>query len=343
MSNWRGETRDGLMPLSLAWTAWAAPADPAFVARCVKLNNYWCIKRARWDGEIGGPGGHTDGFATAGHGADAAVSLLRRYYGSTGAARRSPSSGAGLRRNARARSRPAPRRGARPGPGLPGSRRPGAAGPRPHPAGALPRQPRPGRGAPAGRPDAPPGGARPPGRRQPLAGPALVGARPDAGPAAPAGAGRHGGGAPHHRHRHRRGAARHRLDRRVGRAGPDPRRRAAGRGGRRPADARRRPGLVAAAGLAPARAPLRLRRGPHPGLCRRIAGSVGVKPGDDLELFTADGRATPRLAPVLLAMSSVELGALRASPALVAAAIARADAERTAARRQAEAGPPAAP
>ncbi len=71
----------------------------------------------------------------------------------------------------------------------------------------------------------------------------------------------------------------------------------------------------------------------------RIAGSVGVKPGDDLGLFTADGQATARLAPVLLAMSSVELGALRASPALVAAAIARADTERTAARRQAEAGP----
>ncbi|KMO10871.1 hypothetical protein SQ03_28850, partial [Methylobacterium platani JCM 14648] len=71
----------------------------------------------------------------------------------------------------------------------------------------------------------------------------------------------------------------------------------------------------------------------------RIAGSVGVKPADDLGLFTADGHATARLAPVLLAMSSVELGALRASPALVAAAIARAEAERGAARQQADAAP----
>lgn len=70
----------------------------------------------------------------------------------------------------------------------------------------------------------------------------------------------------------------------------------------------------------------------------RIAGSVGVKPGDDLGLFTPDGHATERLAPVLLAMSSVELGALRASPALVVAAIARAEAER-AGSRQAQAAP----
>lgn len=55
----------------------------------------------------------------------------------------------------------------------------------------------------------------------------------------------------------------------------------------------------------------------------RIAGSVGLKPGDDLALFSAEGLPAPNLAPVLLAMSNVELGTLRAGADLVAAAIAR--------------------
>ena len=55
----------------------------------------------------------------------------------------------------------------------------------------------------------------------------------------------------------------------------------------------------------------------------RIAESVGLKPDDDLGLFEADGRPTARLAPVMLAMSSVELGSLRAAPVLIAAAVAR--------------------
>jgi uncharacterized protein (DUF3820 family) len=55
-------------------------ADRPVITRCVKLNNYWCIKSARWDGEIGKDAEGHVGFASADHGADAAVNLLRRYY-----------------------------------------------------------------------------------------------------------------------------------------------------------------------------------------------------------------------------------------------------------------------
>ncbi len=55
-------------------------ADRPVITRCVKLNNYWCIKSARWDGEIGKDSEGHVGFVSADHGADAAVNLLRRYY-----------------------------------------------------------------------------------------------------------------------------------------------------------------------------------------------------------------------------------------------------------------------
>ncbi|MBN6824466.1 hypothetical protein JRF84_33420, partial [Methylobacterium organophilum] len=55
----------------------------------------------------------------------------------------------------------------------------------------------------------------------------------------------------------------------------------------------------------------------------RISASVGLKPGDDLDLFGPDGAPRANLAPVMLAMSAVELGTLRAGPDLVAGAIAR--------------------
>lgn len=62
----------------------------------------------------------------------------------------------------------------------------------------------------------------------------------------------------------------------------------------------------------------------------RIAGSVGLKPDDDLRLFREDGSPGDNLLPVMLAMSAVELGTLHASKALVRAAIARAEARATA-------------
>lgn len=339
VSNWRSETRDGLLPLSLAWTAWAASSDPAFVARCVKLNNYWCIKRARWDGEIGGDQeGHT-GFATAGQGADAAVSLLRRYYGEYGrrsalaivrrwapaecgapvaaralapAGRASPARAAspalaalapqGIGRTLRARFLAGHGRGGAPRRIARAPSRPAAAA---HPVvgNALRVQPWSALARMQGRP------------RQPVR---AVRAAPL--PTIAAGIGE--------------------TTRPIAAIEP-------GRvldGTRLAAEAAALPTLAAV----PVSALPAALRPPAP-LCgsdeiriqnyaARIAGSVGVKPGDDLGLFTPDGHATERLAPVLLAMSSVELGALRASPALVVAAIARAEAER-AGSRQAQAAP----
>ncbi|MGU3663743.1 hypothetical protein ACLBX9_06085, partial [Methylobacterium sp. A49B] len=79
VSNWHAQTGQHLLPQALAVTASLAE-DPSYVARCVRLNNGWCIKSARWPGEIGADGeGHT-AFATLDDGADAAASLLRRYY-----------------------------------------------------------------------------------------------------------------------------------------------------------------------------------------------------------------------------------------------------------------------
>lgn len=80
VSNWRAEAFDDLDPWPVSALAALLKADRPVVTRCVKLNNYWCIKRARWNGEIGfDEEGHV-GFASAEHGADAAAGLLRRYY-----------------------------------------------------------------------------------------------------------------------------------------------------------------------------------------------------------------------------------------------------------------------
>ncbi|ACL61829.1 hypothetical protein [Methylobacterium nodulans] len=331
VSNWRAETRTSLRPLSLALVAATAPVDPAFVARCVKLNNYWCIKRAGWDGEVGADAeGHT-GFATAEQGADAAVSLLRRYYTVLG------------RRSALAIVR-------RWAPAECGA--PVAAARRPAPVAAAPSSPAlaalapkgigrtlrarylaaRGRGFPvrrAARPSAAPAPAGSPAsaggpalRVQPWSALARLSGRPR-GPARPLPL-----------------MATPSIATGIGeapaRAGPA--RTAAVTpsrildGDRLLAEAAALPSITSVAALPPSLRP------PAP-LCSsdetriqayaaRIAGSVGLKAGDDLGLFDPEGRATDRLAPVLLAMSSVELGSLQATPSLVAAAIARADTTR---------------
>ena len=48
--------------------------------RCVKLNNYWCIKSAGWSGEIGTDDEGHVGFVSAERGRSAAATLLRRRY-----------------------------------------------------------------------------------------------------------------------------------------------------------------------------------------------------------------------------------------------------------------------
>ncbi|MCB8821162.1 hypothetical protein [Microvirga rosea] len=80
VTNWRTETVDDLEPKPVAVLAALLKADRPLVTRCVKLNNYWCIKSARWNGEIGKDSEGHVGFASADQGADAAAQLLRRYY-----------------------------------------------------------------------------------------------------------------------------------------------------------------------------------------------------------------------------------------------------------------------
>lgn len=80
VDNWREEAVRALDPKPLSLAAVMLQVDRPIISRCVKLNNYWCIKRARWTGEIGGDEENHTGFASASAGADAAVALLRRYY-----------------------------------------------------------------------------------------------------------------------------------------------------------------------------------------------------------------------------------------------------------------------
>ena len=80
VSNWRTEARDNLDLPEETKTRLAYGTDWPDVPRCVKLNNYWCIKRARWAGEIAADAESHVAFASAIDGAIAAAMLLRRYY-----------------------------------------------------------------------------------------------------------------------------------------------------------------------------------------------------------------------------------------------------------------------
>ena len=80
VGNWRFESALGLDLPPLGALKQFAGTAPAQTPRCVKLNNYWCIKRAGWNGEItSDPDGHV-AFASAEEGAAVAALLLRRYY-----------------------------------------------------------------------------------------------------------------------------------------------------------------------------------------------------------------------------------------------------------------------
>ena len=78
VSTWRAEAGDHL-DLSPRQAESLKGPTPA-VARCVKLNNYWCIKKAGWNGEIAADGEGHVAFASAAAGAAVAALLLRRYY-----------------------------------------------------------------------------------------------------------------------------------------------------------------------------------------------------------------------------------------------------------------------
>lgn len=80
VTNWRSEAIDALEPKTTIVLATLFKVERPFVTRCVKLNNYWCIKSARWNGELATDDEGHVGFASADHGAAAAALLLKRYY-----------------------------------------------------------------------------------------------------------------------------------------------------------------------------------------------------------------------------------------------------------------------
>jgi hypothetical protein len=304
VSNWRGEALQDLSPLPLSALAVALGAERPVITRCVKLNNYWCIKSARWNGEIGADDeGHT-GFASAERGADAAVRLLRRYYlefdrksaldivrrwapaecrvaGSSGAPVVLALRGLGNTLRARwlaARVTPLRSRVAATGSTPPVARKPAASR-----VSAVPLRPLPSIAMPSIMA----------GMRAPKPALATLPTRvPQRRPPTPA------------------STAKAAPDPAVATAAPLPRR-----------------DPVATASVSPAPS------GPAPcapdeqriqNYAGRIVQGLDLGPGDDLSLFDSDGRPRPNLARVLLAMSSVELGYLRASMELIEQAIERA-------------------
>jgi hypothetical protein len=80
VDNWRIESALSLdvPPIGALRQVLAADSNP--LPRCVKLNNYWCVKHAGWNGEITADSDGHVAFSSAQHGAAAAALLLKRYY-----------------------------------------------------------------------------------------------------------------------------------------------------------------------------------------------------------------------------------------------------------------------
>jgi len=282
ITNWRSEAIDALEPKTVVTLAALFKAERPFVTRCVKLNNYWCIKSARWAGEVATDSEGHVGFASADHGADAAALLLKRYYLdynrksalaivrrwappecgiATGIGGMAVLAVRGIGGTVRAQYLASRRKGnvvrytARSGPGG----KPGRV------SLVIPLTPKtpqyrvPGIAAGMGEKPKP---SRTP---QPLV---VQRVKPKREPATTASAA---------------------------------------------------PKAQMASACAPDEQRLRNYAG-------RMVESLGLGPDDDLKLFDSEGRPLPNLAHVMLAMSAFELGALRASPDLVEAAIERANA-----------------
>ena len=389
VTNWRHEAAFALDPVPLSALAALFQLDRPIVARCVRLNNYWCIKSARWNGEIGSDEeGHT-GFASAEQGADAAATLLRRYYLEfgrksaldivrrwapaecrtvvAGTALPSVMAVRGIANTLRARwlaahRGPQPRRiklasagGAIPAPARqpPQASPPQAQPPRTRPqtppraarVSAVPLRPLPafrmpsiaagvgeGKVVTVSATLAPP---RAPIRRQPT--PASVAAAQKAmqarttAPRTPPAPARAGPGTAMAASKPQQVAAA------PSKPAPTPPITAP-----KPQHIRTAAVMPTAQPQRPA-APTATDAAPPPALpvlrpvvsCAsdeqriqnyavRIVQGLGLRPSDDLKLFESDGRPLPNLARVMLAMSSVELGVLRANAPLVEGAVARA-------------------
>lgn len=79
VSGWRIQATRWLDAAPAAQLRYAL-GDGADLPRCIRLNNYWCVKRAGWAGEIAADKEGHVAFASARDGAIVAAGLLRRYY-----------------------------------------------------------------------------------------------------------------------------------------------------------------------------------------------------------------------------------------------------------------------
>jgi len=290
VTNWRSEATGALEPRMVVTLAALFKAERPFVTRCVKLNNYWCIKSARWEGEIATDSEGHVGFVSALHGAEAAALLLKRYYldfnrkSALDIVRRWAPPECGIATGIGGMAVLAVR-------GIGGTVRAQYLASR-RKGGAV-------RYTAKGRPGGKPGRVsmvipmtpKTPQYRVPSIAVGM-GEKPKA---------------------------------------PDPRPLVVER-----PKAKRQP-VKAASGPSktqPSKTQVASVCAPEDQRLRnyasRMVEGLGLGPTDDLKLFAADGKPLPNLARVMLAMSAVELGALRATPDLVQVAIRRLDERRTA-------------
>jgi len=80
VSNWRAQASGHLDLAPERAQALADGGDERGVTRCVRLNNYWCVKGLGWNGMIAADAEGHAAFASALEGATVAALLLWRYY-----------------------------------------------------------------------------------------------------------------------------------------------------------------------------------------------------------------------------------------------------------------------
>ncbi|MDP2358877.1 MAG: hypothetical protein Q8M31_22860 [Beijerinckiaceae bacterium] len=80
VSNWRVQAALNIDAPAQTILRFVSFNEPANLPRCVRLNNYWCVKSARWNGEIASDTEGHVAFSSAHEGALVAAQLLRRYY-----------------------------------------------------------------------------------------------------------------------------------------------------------------------------------------------------------------------------------------------------------------------
>ena len=80
VSNWRAQAGGNLDLAPERAQALASGVEERGVTRCVRLNNYWCVKGVGWNGMLAADAEGHVAFASAEEGAAVAALLLRRYY-----------------------------------------------------------------------------------------------------------------------------------------------------------------------------------------------------------------------------------------------------------------------